>query len=138
MAFTHARVALVTAGLAGLLAGCAGTGGSVGPGGYQNRILTSTNGMTLYVSSRDSFRKSNCTDQCEKNWPPYKASPSDYNSGDFTTMKRDDGSLQWTFEGQPLYFFVKDAKPGDRTGHGIQGAWSVLDEPAMAKQPTGY
>ena len=40
-------------------------------------------------------------------------------------LARDDGSKQWAYKGKPLYTWVKDAKPGDRTGDGFNNAWRV-------------
>ena len=31
-----------------------------------------------------------------------------------------------TYDGAPLYTFVKDKKPGDRTGQGAYGVWWVV------------
>jgi predicted lipoprotein with Yx(FWY)xxD motif len=38
-------------------------------------------------------------------------------TGALATISRDDGSLQVTYKGLPLYFFHKDSKPGDTNGH---------------------
>ena len=46
--------------------------------------------------------------------------------GDYTVVTRDDGSKQWAYKGKPLYLWVKDAKPGDRTGDGFNKVWSVV------------
>ena len=57
--------------------------------------LVDGKGMTLYVFDKDTAGKSNCNGQCATNWPPAKASASDEAGGDFTLVKRDDGSSQW-------------------------------------------
>ena len=44
-------------------------------------------------------------------------------SGDLSINTRDDGSKQWAYKGKPLYFWAKDAKPGDKTGDGINQVW---------------
>ena len=36
-----------------------------------------------------------------------------------------DGSKQWAFRGMPLYYFIKDTKPGDKMGQGMGGVWNV-------------
>jgi predicted lipoprotein with Yx(FWY)xxD motif len=46
-------------------------------------------------------------------------------AGDYTVITRDDGSKQWAYKGKPLYSWVKDQKPGDKTGEGVAGAWHV-------------
>jgi predicted lipoprotein with Yx(FWY)xxD motif len=36
-------------------------------------------------------------------------------------ITRADGSLQTTYKGWPLYYFSKDAGPGDLKGENVQG-----------------
>ena len=43
----------------------------------------------------------------------------------WTVITRDDGSKQWAYQGKPLYTWLKDTKPGDRTGDGVNNAWRV-------------
>ena len=63
-----------------------------------------------------------CTGACLKAWPAFTASsivvPSAMNASDFGTITRDDGTMQVTFKGYPLYYWVKDKKRGDVTGAG--------------------
>jgi predicted lipoprotein with Yx(FWY)xxD motif len=46
-------------------------------------------------------------------------------SGDYTVITRDDGGKQWAYKGKPLYLWIKDSKPGDKTGDGFNNAWRV-------------
>jgi predicted lipoprotein with Yx(FWY)xxD motif len=85
--------------------------------------LVATNGMTLYVFDKDSDGKSACTGQCATNWPPFTADASSGAKGDWTVITRDDGKKQWAYKGKPLYFFVKDQKPGDANGDGVNKVW---------------
>lgn len=39
---------------------------------------------------------------------------------------RTDGTMQWAYEGKPLYLWTKDTKPGDVTGDGVGGVWHVI------------
>ena len=48
-----------------------------------------------------------------------------FHPSDFNIIIRDDNSRQWAYKGQPLYYFVKDGKPGDKTGDGVGGAWKI-------------
>ena len=89
-------------------------------------VLVGPNGMTLYTFDKDSAGKSVCNGQCATNWPPLMASDDDKASGDFTLVTRDDGKKQWALKGMPLYYWVKDTKPGDMTGEGMMGAWHVV------------
>lgn len=90
-------------------------------------ILTGTNGMTLYTFDKDPAGngKSLCNGPCAANWPPLTADASATPAGDYSIVTRDDGAQQWAYKGKPLYFWVKDQKPGDRTGDGFNGVWQI-------------
>jgi predicted lipoprotein with Yx(FWY)xxD motif len=62
------------------------------------------------------------------NWPPLMAGASDQPGGDFTIVTRDDGSKQWAYKGRPLYRWIKDAKPGDKTGDGFGKVWWAVKQ----------
>ena len=40
-------------------------------------------------------------------------------------LHRSTGHKQWTYKGKPLYLWIKDSKPGDRTGDGFNNAWRL-------------
>ncbi|AJO81501.1 MULTISPECIES: hypothetical protein [Pseudomonas] len=83
-------------------------------------------GMTLYTFAKDAGGKSMCNDKCAANWPPLMAASGDKSMGEWSVIKRDDGSMQWAYDGKPLYTFVMDKKAGDMTGDGkMDGAWKV-------------
>jgi predicted lipoprotein with Yx(FWY)xxD motif len=42
------------------------------------------------------------------------------------TSARDDGTLQVTYNGHPLYHFAGDQAPGDTNGQGVGGIWFVV------------
>ena len=86
--------------------------------------LVDAQGMTLYTFDKDADGKSNCSGGCASNWPPAEAAASDAASGDFSIIKREDGSSQWAHKGKPLYTWVNDAKAGDATGGSVPG-WHV-------------
>ena len=89
--------------------------------------LTNSAGMTLYTFDKDTTGsgKSVCNGPCAANWPPLTAAADAKASGDFSIVTRDDGARQWAYKGKPLYLWVKDAKPGDRTGDGVNNVWHV-------------
>ncbi len=91
-------------------------------------ILTGTNGMTLYTFDNDiaNSGKSVCNDKCAEYWPPLFAHDDSKASGDYTIITRDYGTKQWAFKGKPLYFWVKDKKPGDTTGDGFRNIWRIV------------
>jgi len=84
-------------------------------------------GMTLYTFDKDAAGsgKSVCNGPCATNWPPLKAAADASATGDWSIVTRDDGSRQWAFKGKPLYLWIKDQKPGDRTGDGFNNAWRL-------------
>lgn len=95
-------------------------------------ILTDANGRTLYVFNEDSMDASNCTaaNGCSSLWPAVQApagalvQPSGV-SGTLGVMTRDDGTMQLTYNGMPLYYYAMDTNPGDANGVGMPG-WSVV------------
>ena len=93
-------------------------------------FLTGANGMTLYTYARDSIDTSACVGTCATTWPPYTvSSPADVRvpaivKGEVSTIKRDN-LFQVTYKGMPLYFYKKDKKKGDTTGHKVGGVWFV-------------
>ena len=89
-------------------------------------MLTDSKGMTLYTFDKDKGAVSSCYEDCAKNWPPYEARKDDKMLKDWTQTKRKDGSLQWAYDGHPLYFYVDDKKAGDATGDGKGGVWHIV------------
>ncbi|MER9683370.1 hypothetical protein NKJ23_29415 [Mesorhizobium sp. M0184] len=89
------------------------------------KIYTDASGMTLYTYDKDEAGKSNCYDKCAANWPPLKADANAKAEGEWTIVDRTDGTRMWTYEGKPLYTFIKDKKAGDVTGEGVGGVWHI-------------
>lgn len=102
----------------------------------QGNVLAGPNNMTLYIFSKDEGTISNCYDQCAINWPPLLVSDATQLMGTFkgrlglTTRK--DGALQVTIDGKPVYYWIKDQKVGDTTGHGVGNVWWVIPDTATA------
>jgi predicted lipoprotein with Yx(FWY)xxD motif len=119
------RATLALSLAASLLAGCASMSGA--PAKVSDGVLTGPNGMTLYTFDKDmaGSGKSVCNGQCAINWPPLMAGAMDQASGDYSIITRDDGKKQWAFKGKPLYYWIKDSKPGDRSGDGVNKVWQV-------------
>lgn len=90
-----------------------------------HKIYTDAHGMTLYTYDKDAKGVSNCEGKCATNWPPLKADASAKNDGDWTVIKRKDGSRMWAYEGKPLYTFIKDKKAGDAKGDGVGSVWHI-------------
>jgi predicted lipoprotein with Yx(FWY)xxD motif len=85
--------------------------------------------MTLYTYKSDSPNVSTCNTGCSSNWPPLTAPTSlmadPALTGTLTTFARADGTMQVSYKGAPLYFHVGDNQPGDTSGAGLGGVWSV-------------
>lgn len=93
--------------------------------------ITDADGMSLYTFSRDVPGTSNCYDQCAIAWPPLLVDDAAQVTavadipGELGTTERDDGGLQVTYNGWPLYYWINDAAPGDTTGHNVGNVWAI-------------
>ncbi len=92
-----------------------------------NGVLTGSNGMSLYTFDKDTAGsgKSVCNGPCAANWPPLTAAADAKTAADYTVITRDDGNKQWAYKGKPLYFWIKDSKPGDTSGDGFNNVWHL-------------
>ena len=90
-------------------------------------FLTGPNGLTLYTKSGDTATSSTCTGTCATSWPPLTVTAGQQVvggsgvMGTFGTLTRADGSIQVTYVGLPLYYWVRDTKAGDVIGQGVGG-----------------
>ena len=117
MRFTHlSPIILATA-----LLGCSTVMANGAPAKESGGVLVGDKGMTLYTFDKDEkgSGKSVCNGQCATNWPPLMAEASAKPQGDWTVVTRDDGKKQWAYKGQPLYYWIKDTKAGDKTGESV-------------------
>jgi predicted lipoprotein with Yx(FWY)xxD motif len=94
-------------------------------------ILVGSNGMTLYMFTKDAPNKSNCDAGCLAKWPPLltKGTPKLGDGVDASLVGSADladGSKIVTYNGMPLYYWVKDTKAGDTTGQGVGSVWYVV------------
>ncbi|WP_250007575.1 hypothetical protein [Actinoplanes sp. M2I2] len=111
------------------------TAGKVGDLG---RGVTNGAGLTLYRFDKDSAdpSRSTCNDDCAKTWPPVtvdedgRAFLAGLKKSAVTFIRRDDGRIQATVGGWPVYRFAQDAKAGQTKGQGVGGTW-------FAVSPTG-
>jgi predicted lipoprotein with Yx(FWY)xxD motif len=49
-----------------------------------------------------------------------------------------DGRKIVTYEGMPLYYYVKDTKAGDTTGQGVGGVWFIVPPSSKSSSGSGY
>ncbi|MBI2356259.1 MAG: hypothetical protein HYV13_03600 [Candidatus Doudnabacteria bacterium] len=96
--------------------------------------LTDYEGMTVYVFADDKKLESTCYDECLENWTPYKWDPTQ-NFESLThpldkkanAVTRSDGTRQYAFGIQPLYYYQGDKIPGDVNGNGLDnGKWGIV------------
>lgn len=86
--------------------------------------LTDGRGMSLYLYLNDEQGDSTCYDACQANWIPLVvegepvAGPG-VDPALLGTSTREDGSSQVTYNGWPLYTYVRDEEPGDMNGQGV-------------------
>ena len=94
--------------------------------------LVSNSGRTVYVYTKDTPGTRTCTEQCLVNWPPYIVSASisptggEGVAGTVSRLVHDDGSAQVTYNGFPLYYYVKDMGIGDTNGQNMGKVWFVV------------
>jgi hypothetical protein len=91
---------------------------------------------------------SKCFGACATAWPPLltggkPAVRSGAMAALVGTTKRSDGAQQVTYNGHPLYLFIKDHKPGDVTGQGVTAfgaAWFALSGAGnqISSKPSGH
>ncbi|MEW1825610.1 hypothetical protein [Streptomyces sp. NPDC088196] len=133
-------------------AGLSGTGGTVvgaavqeaPPKWVQLSAVTSTtlssphliniNQAALYRFDNDtaSPSKSACNDACAVKWPPVTIQEggnvylAGVNPKDVGAIRREDGQVQITVGGWPVYRFSGDTGPGDLNGQGVGGTWFAV------------
>ena len=98
------------------------------------RILADASGRALYLFTADEGNASTCSGDCAKAWPPYivKSKPiavSGAKPGKVGTTRRDDGKLQATYAGHPVYYYRGDHSAGEvncQAAVEFGGYWYVL------------
>lgn len=90
-------------------------------------FVTAANDMTLYTFDNDGANQSTCTGGCATTWSAYLETGTVPTSmpAHLGAFKRTDGSMQYTWDNKPLYFYSGDKKVGDTNGDGIDGVWHI-------------
>ncbi|HLO35062.1 MAG TPA: hypothetical protein VK194_03235 [Candidatus Deferrimicrobium sp.] len=103
--------------------------------GAVGSYLTGEDGKTLYIFKKDTADsgKSACgAGPCLDNWPPFavesldELKPDSGVTGKLALITRDDGTMQVTYKGMPLYYFAGDKAAGDTNGSAIPN-WAVAN-----------
>jgi predicted lipoprotein with Yx(FWY)xxD motif len=101
--------------------------------GALGTVMVASNGYTVYTFTKDTkdSGKSACTGGCLTKWPAVtvatggSATAGTGVTGKLATITREDnGTIQVTYNGLPIYFFTGDSKPGD--GNGVYTNWEAV------------
>lgn len=114
-------------------------------GGDLGTILVDGSGRTLYLFEADTGTTSTCNGACATAWPPLITTGATKVSGsakaaELGTTKRDDGAMQVTYGGHPVYTFAGDTAAGQTTGQGLDvngGEWYVMDAAGKKVEKAG-
>jgi predicted lipoprotein with Yx(FWY)xxD motif len=71
------------------------------------------NGRTLFVFDQDRPGRATCIAECTQEFPALTAPRDARAFGDWSIVRRPDGSRQWAYQSHPLYSWVKENIPGD-------------------------
>lgn len=91
-------------------------------------LYTTNTGASLYTYLRDREEpgSSACVDACAEVWPPVLAPEDAASVGDWTTITRPTGELQWAYKGKPVYTFIEDTHPDAMVGIRTTGTWNAV------------
>lgn len=106
--------------------------------------LTESNGQTVYVFTDDMEGMSHCDDACAKVWPPVlttgKPMAGPGVKADLIGTIDSGDQQQVTYNGMPLYTFIRDTSAGAVNGEGINhfgGSWYVVAPEGKGILPNG-
>lgn len=107
--------------------------------------LTDGQGRSVYMFEADSKNEATCYEACAQAWPPVltHGTPEPGQGVEkqmLGTIERKDGSTQVTYNGIPLYYFIKDKMPGDINGQDVNGfgaEWHLLTPQGQVAKALG-
>ena len=108
-----------------------------------NPVVENGTGFVLYRFDKDTAHpsKSNCDGSCAVKWPPVEVVPGSHifvngvPTSQIGLVKRDDGMLQVTIGGWPVYRFSGDTAPGQTNGEGVGGTWYAVGPDGSKIEP---
>jgi predicted lipoprotein with Yx(FWY)xxD motif len=97
--------------------------------GNIGQYLVDTHGITLYLFLADTGTSARCYSGCASDWPPLLVSGTPTVTGGASaslvgTTLRTDGTVQVTYGGHPLYYYMNDTAPGLTGGEGVN-SWGA-------------
>ncbi|GHH28908.1 hypothetical protein GCM10017774_03870 [Lentzea cavernae] len=103
-------------------------------GGLEPAVVNGK-GLSVYWFSDDPVNGgvSKCNGDCAKTWPAITVTKGTrlffpgIRRENIGFIKRQDGQLQVTIGGRPIYLFNKDKKAGDILGQNVGGKWFVIN-----------
>ena len=105
--------------------------------GANGQYLADNTGRAVYMLEGDA----ECVDACLATWPPVVVTTStptvdtSLQSGLVSTVERDDGTLQLTYNGHPLYYYNRDTGAGMAMGQAVDddfGEWYLVAPTGLA------
>jgi predicted lipoprotein with Yx(FWY)xxD motif len=98
------------------------------------RVIADGKGEAFYLFDKEDSKKPQCYGACARVWPPVltKGKPvagSGIKQSLLGTTRRNNGKLQVTYAGHPLYYYVDDS-PGTILCHDVAefgGLWLVVE-----------
>ena len=90
------------------------------------RYLVDSQGHSLYLFEKDEGGESYCNGACAAVWPALETEAMPHagagvDAAALGRIKRDDGDMQVTYHGHPLYYYAADAStPGKTKGEDIE------------------
>jgi predicted lipoprotein with Yx(FWY)xxD motif len=89
-------------------------------------VVVDGQGRTLYRFTAEEQGRPVCTGACVTTWPPAIAPRASGLPAHVATVRREDGKLQLTYDGYPLYRYSGDTSAADANGEGVGGQWFVV------------
>lgn len=97
-------------------------------------VLFDGEDQAIYLFDKETSSTPECYGECAAEWPPVLTDGRPRAKGavsqeELGVTERDDGSLQVTYNGHPLYYYAHEA-PGELRCHnvpGFGGLWLALD-----------
>lgn len=106
--------------------------------------LVDAQGRSLYLFERDEKGDSYCYGACAAVWPPVEADKAPtamagVPASALGTFRRDDGEMQVTYRGHPLYYYSADASsPGKWRGEDVTqfgASWYLVSANGKSVEP---
>jgi predicted lipoprotein with Yx(FWY)xxD motif len=89
-------------------------------------VVVDAQGRTLYRFTAEAQGRPVCTGACVTTWPPATVATTAGLPAHVATVRREDGKLQLTYDGHPLYRYSGDSSTADAKGQGVGGQWYVV------------